>query len=183
MYYSNSIDWPKTGEGGLRRLRLGEINLASSLYGFSIHYNQVWIHLESYLPFNLQNPRQAMSPNGEMWFRQERYKEDFSITQGAYFKHLFLHEMMHVWQHQRGMFVRSRGVFSWAVDYTYGLDKPKLLDYGLEQQASIVSDYWLLRHYGFFGHNTLYMYNDYNPSEPARNLLAKYEKVLGSFPL
>ena len=30
--------------GGLRLLTLGEINLASSLYGFSIHYNQVWIH-------------------------------------------------------------------------------------------------------------------------------------------
>ena len=58
--YPNSVNWKRTNEGGIRRLSLGEINLASSLYGFSIYYNQVWIHLESYLPFNLQNSGQAM---------------------------------------------------------------------------------------------------------------------------
>jgi len=48
MYYLNSVEWPETKEGGLRRLRLGEINLASTLYGYSIHYHKVWIHLESF---------------------------------------------------------------------------------------------------------------------------------------
>lgn len=182
MYYQNSIEWPETKEGGLRRLRLGEINLASSLYGYSIQYNKVWVHLESYLPFNLQNPTQAMSPNGEMWFRPERYKDDFSATAGPYYKHLFLHETMHVWQHQRGMWVRLRGSMSWAADYTYSLDKANLLDYSLEQQASIVSDYWLLKHYGFYGNSNLYVYRDYDPNESTLSLLKKYEKVLGSFP-
>lgn len=180
-YYSNSITWPATREGGLRRLRLGEINLASSLYGFSVHYNQVWIHLESYLPFDLQNPLQAMSPNGEMWFRPERYQEDFSLAQ-VYFQHLFLHEMMHIWQHQHGMWVRSRGAFSWAVDYTYHLDKRTLFDYGLEQQASIVSDYWLLKHFGFHRHGDLFDYKDYDASEPVKDLLSKYEHILEGFP-
>lgn len=81
MYNPNSDEWPQTKDGGLRRLRLGEINLASSLYGYSIRYNQVWVHLESYLPFNLQNPVQAMSPmvkcgsgpkNMSMTFRCQR---------------------------------------------------------------------------------------------------------------
>ncbi|WP_024550123.1 hypothetical protein [Siccibacter turicensis] len=184
MHNQHSISWPATSEGGLRRLRLGEINLARSLYGFSIYYNKVWIHLESYLPFNLQNPAQAMSPDGEMWFRDRTYENDFSMpsnqrTPAA--QHLFMHEMMHVWQHQRGMWVRVRGAFSWAADYTYSLDKD-LLEYGLEQQASIVSDYWLLRHYGFWGNSNLYAYRDYEPSEPARELLTKYEQVLGRFP-
>ncbi|MCE0798872.1 type IV secretion protein Rhs [Buttiauxella sp. A2-C1_F] len=169
-------------KGGLRLLTVGEINLASSVYGFSIHYNKVWIHLDSYLPFNLQNPQQAMSPNGEMWFLEAKYQNDFSRSPGPSFKHLFLHEMMHVWQHQRGMWVRTRGLMSWAADYTYSLDKPNLLDYGLEQQASIVSDFWLLKHYGFFGHSNLYDYRDYNPAEPIKDLIAKYEKVLGKFP-
>lgn len=49
----DSIGWPKTKEGGLRLLRLGEINLAKSLFGYSLYYNKIWVHLESYLPFNL----------------------------------------------------------------------------------------------------------------------------------
>ncbi|MNB97108.1 hypothetical protein D3C75_443290 [compost metagenome] len=180
--YQGQTKYNAISEGGLRRLTLGEIKLASTLYGFSIHYNQVWIHLESYLPFNLQNPGQAMSPNGEMWFRQEKYRDDFSLSHGPSFKHLFLHEMMHVWQHQRGMWVRTRGAFSWVADYTYSLDKARLLDYGLEQQASIVSDYWLLKNYGFFGNSNLYAYRDYNADAPEIDLLAIYENVLGIFP-
>lgn len=61
---------------------------------------------------------------------------------------LYMHEMMHVWQTQKGMFVRTRGFFSGIADYTYSLDKVDLLHYGLEQQASIVSDYWLLKCFG-----------------------------------
>lgn len=90
--------------------------------------------------------------------------------------------MMHVWQYQKGMWVRTRGIMSWAADYTYSLDKYNLLSYSLEQQASIVSDYWLLKYYGFYGHSNLYTLRGYVPSEPTRNLLSKYEKVLGGFP-
>ena len=184
-YYPNSIDWKPIQEGGLRRLRLGEINLANSLFGFSILYHQVWVHLESYLPFDSQNPGQAMTPNGEMWFRKIKYEDDFSMptkqpTPNA--QHLFLHEMMHVWQHQRGMMVRMRGLFSWAVDYYYTLDKAILLDYGLEQQAAMVADYWLLKTYGFGNRSDLYLLKDYDPSEPVLSLISRYEKVLGRFP-
>jgi len=173
-------------EGGLRLLTPGEIKLALSLYGYSVRYNKVWVHFASYLPFNLQNPAQAMSPNGEMWFRKPRYENDFSNPRNNSFidvQHLFLHEMMHVWQHQKGMWVRIRGAFSWAADYTYDLDKSSLLEYGLEQQASIVSDYWLLKNYGFQGRSNLYTLRNYNPDEPVINLLAKYKNVLKRFPL
>jgi len=71
---------------------------------------------------------------------------------------------------------------SWAADYTYTLDKNNLLDYSLEQQASIVSDYWLLKNYGFWGRSNLYTYRDYDQFEPVSDLLKKYENVLGSFP-
>ncbi|MCK6986676.1 hypothetical protein L8Q72_13250, partial [Enterobacter cloacae] len=47
-----------------------------------------------------------------------------------------------------GQWVRMRGAFSWAAEYTYRLDKKKLTDYSLEQQASILADYWLLLVYG-----------------------------------
>lgn len=95
---------------------------------------------------------------------------------------IFLHEMMHVWQHQRGMMVRMRGLFSWAVDYYYTLDKAILLDYGLEQQAAMVADYWLLKTYEFGNRSDLYRLKDYDPSEPVLSLISRYEKVLGRFP-
>lgn len=101
------------------------------------------------LPFGLQSTRFAMTPNGELWFRKEKYAADYSgksITPG--FKHLFIHEMGHVWQHQTGRWVRLRGSFSWAADYTYRLDKEKITDYTLEQQAAIIADYWFLLTYG-----------------------------------
>lgn len=172
--------------GGLRLLTLGEINLAKTLYGLSIRYNEVWIHRGSYLPFNMQDFRTAMKPNGEIYFMEGTYEHDFSMSHRTMSRivgaHLFLHEMMHVWQHQHGMMVRLRGAFSWAVDYTYSLDKHHLLDYRLEQQASLISDYWLLKTYGFENHNNLHKLIDYHPSEPTHELLKRYETILGDFP-
>ena len=189
----NDID-----RGGLRLLTLGEINLARTLYAFTIRYNEVWIHRSSHLPFNLQKNNYAMTPNGELYFQEGTYEPDFSQphvnndrVSGQHlflhemmhvWQHLFLHEMMHVWQHQRGMMVRMRGLFSWAVDYYYTLDKAILLDYGLEQQAAMVADYWLLKTYGFGNRSDLYLLKDYDPSEPVLSLISRYEKVLGRFP-
>lgn len=179
-------DWDLTKRdriepGGLRILRTGEIILATTLYGNSIHYNKVWVHRESYLPFNLQYNLTAMTPNGEMWFQEGVYENDFSMASLSR-QHMFLHEMMHVWQHQRGMWVRTRGAFSWAADYSYSLDKESLLDYSLEQQATIVSDYWVLIYRGFFHTTTDIKYRDYDPYEPISALIAKYKKILRGFP-
>lgn len=73
-------------------------------------------------------------------------------------------------------------MFSWTVDYHYDLDKPHLLDYGIENQACIVSDYWLLKTYGFGNRSDLYRFENYAPSEPTHSLMARYEKVLRGFP-
>ena len=74
-----------------------------------------------------------MTPNGELWYRKSMYREDFSAN--SVFvedKYVFIHELGHVWQHQHGQWVRMRGAFSWAAEYTYRLDKEKLTDYSLE---------------------------------------------------
>jgi len=128
---------------GLRILTTGEISLAKELFASSIFYNKVWVHHGSYLPLNLQDKNTAMTPNGEIWFETNVYYDDFSLSE-VNFQQLFLHEMMHVWQHQKGMLVRTRGLMSWAADYYYHLNKNKLSDYSMEQQAGIVADYWLL---------------------------------------
>ena len=136
-------------EGTLRRMTLGEIAMARRVFGDSIVYSRVWIHCDSYLPFGLQKQNYAMTPNGELWYRKSMYREDFSAN--SVFiedKYVFIHELGHVWQHQHGQWVRMRGAFSWAAEYTYRLDKEKLTDYSLEQQASILADYWLLLVYG-----------------------------------
>ncbi|NIF49402.1 type IV secretion protein Rhs [Enterobacter sp. Ap-1006] len=136
-------------EGSLRRMTLGEIAMARRVFGDSISYSRVWIHCDSYLPFGLQKQNYAMTPNGELWYRKTMYKDDFSS--GSVFledKYVFIHELVHVWQHQHGQWVRLRGAFSWAAEYTYKLDKEALTDYSLEQQASILADYWLLLVYG-----------------------------------
>lgn len=134
-------------EGGLRLLTLGKIKLAKSVFGNSIEYHKVWIHHDSYLPLGMQGDYAALTPNGELYFRYW-YRDDFS-TAAADLQHLFIHEMSHVWQRERGMYVLLRGLFSWAVSYRYGLDKRTLRQYPLEQQAQIIADHFLFKKFGY----------------------------------
>lgn len=172
----------KIAEGILRRMTLGEIAMARKVYGDSIVYSRVWIHCDSYLPFGLQSRNYAMTPNGELWFRQELYKQDFSVnTVFIEDKHLFIHELGHVWQHQHGQWVRTRGLFSWAADYCYSLDKKIINGYSLEQQASILADYWLLLVYGL----DMWRYyqkpgrmGKYRGADNLRNIHSLYKKIV-----
>ncbi|AUU84244.1 MULTISPECIES: type IV secretion protein Rhs [Leclercia] len=169
--------------GGVRQLTIGEIALARTLFGGSLIYSRIWVHREGYLPFNLQPVDVAMAPDGELWFREGTYSPDFSLERDLQKKHRFMHEMVHAWQAQKGMFVRTRGLFSRLADYSYSLDKADFLHYGLEQQASIASDYWLLLTYGF-NSDTLYLteYRDYHPNVSTYELIRKYKSVLKGFP-
>lgn len=135
-------------EGGLRLLAPGEIVLARSVFRNSITWHKVWIHRDSYLPFGLQNKNVAMAPNGEIYLRNH-YRDDFSKASIA-LQHIFIHELAHVWQRERGMNVRLRGAFSWAANYEYVLDRRFLNEYPLEQQAQIIADYFILDKYGYY---------------------------------
>ena len=121
--------------------------LARSVFRNSITWHKVWIHRESYLPFGLQNKNVAMAPNGEIYLRNH-YRDDFSKASIA-LQHIFIHELAHVWQRERGMNVRLRGAFSWAANYDYALDGRYLNEYSLEQQAQIIADYFLLAREGY----------------------------------
>jgi len=140
-------DTDKLKEGGLRLLTLGEMLLARSVFASTIEYPTVWIHRDSYLPFNLQNENTSMAPNGEIYFRNQ-YKDDFSQSTYDY-QHLFIHEMSHVWQRMKGMNVISRGLVSWMVSYRYTLDGRLLSEYPMEQQAQIIADNFVLQTYGY----------------------------------
>ncbi|NIF01221.1 type IV secretion protein Rhs [Pantoea sp. Acro-805] len=169
-------------EGTLRLMTMGEIAMAQRVFGHSISYNRVWIHCDSYLPFGLQANNYGMTPNGELWFRKELYRDDFSSSAVQdETKHLFIHEMGHVWQHQQGMWVRMRGLVSWAASYSYQLDKDELYDYSLEQQASIIADYWWLLVYGLESWNSQKGINrviQYRGTDRLQDIPMLYKKIV-----
>jgi hypothetical protein len=111
---------------------------------------------------------------------EETYSPDFSLEQDLTKS---LDSCMKWFMHgnPKGMFVRTRGMFSRFADYSYSLDKSHFLHYGLEQQASIASDYWLLLNYGFEGNKGLYEYLDYTLTN-LFTLIHKYRSAMNGFP-
>ncbi len=95
---------------------------------------------------------------GDIYFAPKAHEKDFSLASDAASKHFFIHEMTHVWQYQNGQTVALRAIgeqlffeFPSKIGlgdgaYVYKLDQSKnLLDYEIEQQASIVADYWAMK--------------------------------------
>lgn len=94
-----------------------------------------------------------MTPDGELYFR-DQYCDDFSLTTDS-LQHLFIHEMGHVWQREKGMNVIFRGLVSWMVSYRYTLDGRLLSEYPMEQQAQIIADNFVLQSFGYEAWNYL----------------------------
>ncbi|MFK3662726.1 type IV secretion protein Rhs [Scandinavium sp. NPDC088450] len=134
-------------DDSVRKLTTGEVALARTVFGNRIDYEEVKIHHGSYLPFSAQDANTAMTPNGEIYFINQ-YRDDFS--QSLYsLQHMFIHEMSHVWQREKGMNVIGRGLVSWFVSYHYTLDGRLLSDYPMEQQAQIIADNFVLQTFGY----------------------------------
>lgn len=57
-----------------------------------------------------------------------------------------IHELAHVWQVQSGVWLKMRRLFIDGGDYDYGAIDPNraLRSYKVEEQASIVADYYRL---------------------------------------
>jgi len=138
-----------------RKLTSGEESLAKEMFGNDIDYTKVRIYDKKWAFF--QGNRVAMTPDGNIYFAPDVYKKDFSLASDGS-KHFFIHEMTHVWQHQNGQAVlKGAGTEQVFIElpsrlglgkgaYPYELDVRKdLLDYGVEQQASIVADYWAMK--------------------------------------
>lgn len=130
-------------KGQARRMTAGEIALARSIYHDSIDYQAVEIRRRKWAFFQ---PRHiAMAPTGHIHFHPDggSWSEDFA-EEGLGLRGLFVHELCHVWQWQRGVYLPlARHPFC---RYAYTM-KPgqRLPAYGLEQQAEIVRHAFLLR--------------------------------------
>jgi hypothetical protein len=126
-----------------RSLTAAEMRLAQSVFGTAIQYDRVRLHNAKWIFF--QPPSTVMSPDGDIWFHPKGclFRDDFCSChpdeQG-----LFIHEMTHVWQHQKGIYLPLKRHPFCRYSYTI---KPgqKFERYGLEQQAELVRHAFLLR--------------------------------------
>jgi hypothetical protein len=118
--------------------------MASLLFGDAIDYSRVRIHARRYLPF--QPKHCAMAPNGSIYFHHSRCLDDFALGDAAV-RHWFIHEIVHVWQHQLHYPVRLRGALRIGLNYDYNLAPGKTLaDFNMEAQGDLLADYFALKH-------------------------------------
>jgi hypothetical protein len=129
-----------------RPLTNGEIALARTMFGDAIDYGPVHIVRGKWWPFQ---PRGVvMAPTGNIHFHpaDRRWSEDFS-RETLELQGLFIHEMTHVWQTQKGGRFYLPLMRHPFCRYSYGLVPGRAFDrYGLEQQAEIVRHAFLAKH-------------------------------------
>lgn len=145
-----------------RALTQRERDLTMSIFADAIDLDKVRIHNRKWWWFQ---PRKiTMAPDGHLWFHPNNnlYCDDF-CGQNINIQGLFIHEMTHVWQHQKGIFLPlHRHPFC---QYHYSI-KPgwRLERYGIEQQAEIIRHIFLLRSgYSFAGAPPLSHYDGILP--------------------
>jgi RHS repeat-associated protein len=129
--------------GGSRPLTEGEIAMSKDVFGNDIDYSLPRVFRRTYSPIG-QRRGVAVAPNGNIYFHPSDYVDDFS-SQGISGRAWFMHEMTHIWQHQQGVNVALRGIFSRQYEYLPLESGKAFRSYGIEQQGDIVRDYYLLR--------------------------------------
>jgi hypothetical protein len=153
-----------------RLLTAGEIAMASLLFRDAVDYSRVRIHGRRYIPFQPKNC--AMTPNGSIYFHRSCFLDDYSQASVSG-QHWFMHEMVHVWQHQLGYPVRLRGAVRIKLPYHYDLHEgATLADYNMEAQGDVLADYFVLK----FLHRP-----DAMRQRRYAGQLALYEQVLAHF--
>ncbi|MBB4237217.1 hypothetical protein GGD57_003817, partial [Rhizobium esperanzae] len=95
-----------------RNLTVNEIELARSIFGSLIDYSTVKVYNENWrmlglFDLGIDRPH---APNGSIYFptvkgqvASDRYSKDFALEKDPELRATFIHEMAHVWQHQRGI--------------------------------------------------------------------------------
>ncbi len=127
-----------------------EIKMVRDIFGDSLPYSRIRCHR--------MVGTTSITPIGNPYFSDNRYCADFSNPPGTEEQRdlaqwVFVHELTHVWQHYHGINVIRHALcisklpikYDDAYNYFLIKDKP-FLSYNIEQQASIVADYWALFH-------------------------------------
>jgi hypothetical protein len=154
-----------------RKLTPGETAMVAQLFGAAVDPTRVRVHNRRYLPF-LQPKNCAMTPNGSVYFHHSCFLPDYAAGDPPVV-HWFMHEMVHVWQHQLGYPVRLRGAVRIGLAYGYTLrEGATLADYNMEAQGDLLADYFALK---FMGKPGVVRERRY------AGQLALYETVLADF--
>lgn len=126
----------------VRPLTPGEVALARTVFGDAIDYARPRLHNRKWAFFQ---PRDTtMAPLGHIHFNPGSglFRDDFSEAPLG-LQGLFVHELVHVWQHQQGLFLPIRRHLFCRYRYALAPGRP-FRRYGIEQQAEIVRHAFLL---------------------------------------
>lgn len=134
-----------------RPLTPAETALARRVFGDALDYGRVRVHARGFLPFGLQQADTSMAPNGHLYCGGRQYCDDFGAASAGAQLH-FIHEMVHVWQHQRGYRVWWHGLLlalgggyvgRRAYRYEARLAQgARFQDFNMEQQADLVAHWF-----------------------------------------
>jgi hypothetical protein len=132
-----------TEPGTGRPLSEGERALVAHVFGSALDPAPVLVHRAKWWMW--QPAWIAMAPDGHLWFHPNGsdWSEDFSLEPLGR-RGLFVHEMVHVWQRQQGIDLRFRRPPFARYRYLPLRPGRAFADYGLEQQAEIVREAYLL---------------------------------------
>lgn len=113
------------------------------MFGDTVNLGLTRIHRGKYAFW--QPDDTAMSPDGQVYFPAPIYQDDFSVNAGD--MSFLIHELTHVWQVQSGIWLKFRRLLQGGL-YDYGRigQARDIGTYTLEQQASIVADWYRVRH-------------------------------------
>jgi hypothetical protein len=131
-----------------RYLTMGEIQLLRPVFGETLRYRSIVCAVND---SDVGGPANSITPTGVPQFSRFVFCRDFSMTHAAN-QWVFVHEMTHVWQWGHhiwpvnaaiGIFIQTGG--DYTKGYPYDLTPASnLSDFNIEQQASLVADYWAL---------------------------------------
>lgn len=181
-----SVELPSQSQSGtelFRSLTPGEIKLAQTVFQNIINYDRVKIYCHS--SQSRTQPRViTTTKNGEVLLSMSEYRSDFSgdytnYHDSAKCPHSFIFAMSFVWQYFRYDSSFHDPYIS-SVWYSYKLDEPAFNFYTMEQQASIIADYWLLNKHDIVEYKDISNYQEYDKFgvDIKRDLLRSYEFML-----
>lgn len=132
----------------VRYLTNPESHMLNPIFRDTLRYGSIVCKINE---ANIGGAGNSITPAGVAYFSKFVYCPDFSKTI-ARNQWVFVHEMVHVWQWGHGIYPVNAaiGLFlqtaaDYANAYPYDLTPGKnLTDFNIEQQASIVADYWAL---------------------------------------
>jgi len=135
-----------------RHLTAGEETMLREVYKDSVPYNEMRIHQSALADAWLNVTGQTAVARGNVIFVERTPdKDDYSKTSDTYMQYAITHETGHVWQDRNGVMPGIVATFVHKISHMTGGDKhadyrysvlegKDLLEYNIEQQASIITE-------------------------------------------